>query len=350
MLATAGGLTIPSLDDVPTSYTWSDQVDVAAQIAARMIEADVADPEDWEYALGNPVAFIEQQIKGWIMEAEAGGVEEHFGVGALLASHVNQLFDWEGEATSLERMYLAFVPLHWCAVIEMRHVVDLLESVHPRLPRTFEHWYVGSLRSVAEVWGVEETRDWMDVFGDWILEQCGEALAAGEEMPWPIQMTDEWEFVALIDHPSLMRTPLAERTVRRRLASMPERVRKIMELTLELKKAAAKAPMRYPEHFFDQELETEWQEPLPILVLSNERYDAIERAWDSEYESRSALGEPVAPYMVLPFRPLDVDDLQRVRQDFIAAARVFGLAARIYGLLPKQDPRTLVEVLREEDQ
>lgn len=321
-----------------------------AQLGRRLIEVELVDPALWDRAEGDPEAFLELAIEGWIKEAGADVIEK-LGVAAQLSSDVDLLFDFDsGEVPTIDRMYLAFVSTYWYQTVEMADVVDLLGTVHPRLPRTFQVWFLDALRSVADVWGVDETREWLDMCSGYVYETAMLAIEEGEEPPWPIEITGEYEFRVDIDHPALTKKPLAESTVRKLRRLMPARVRRIMDLTIEIRKAAQEVPERYPEGFFSEKVGVEFQYPPPLLVLPNEQGDVIERVWDEDNWQRGEVGGAAAPYVVLPFHPLDDEDLQRVHRDFVAVARVFALAERIYSLLPREAPSSLSETLREVDE
>lgn len=356
-MAAAGGLSFPLLEGVPDSYVHEAGQPLAAALGARMVEVGIADPADWRLADGNPIAFLEATLHRWQLDAGGQAVDrEHIGVGAVILSDLRTFF-WEpAEDARLDRMWIVFEQAGYHDLLEMRHVVTLLERVHPRLPATFERWFVGAIDTVGFVWNALAAREWMEMYGDWIVEREAEALTyareRGEEYEtsgWPVRLDDRGRlFIDDMRLPALRLDPLAESTVRRMTPKLAPRVRKIMQLALEMRTAAESLEVRDRlHHKVMEELELyEFSHRIPpVFVLPMERYDAIERAWDEENVAMSQMGEPVQPLLAFHFDATDDDDLRWAHDTFMAVTRIYALAAELVPLLPTKDPTTLAETL-----
>lgn len=348
---------------MPAAYTRADGRPAAAALARRMIEAGIADAGAWPDAAGDPFVFVKAAMDGWAAEVGADVVgAKYIGVGALIASDIDQMLWEEPSEPRLEELWLVFFSDYWHSIVHMGHVTTLLERVHPRLPATWYAAFTAGLQAVARIWDHRVANEWYYMYGDHLLEVAADEAAwaaeNGEDPPehdWPIEATRDgrygWDFrVKELRLPALQQKPLADSTVRKLRRTMPERVQAIMDRTRELARTAEKAPRPWPEGFFDDHRTTpDAMRPGPILVFPMERHDAIERAWDEENMQMGQMGEPVLPYMAIPFDATDDESLRGVRRDFQTIARVFALAEEIVGLLPEHDPGALVESLREVD-
>lgn len=369
-MAAPGGLTLPVLRGVPQRFVRETAKPLAAALAARLIEVGLADPAGWPASERDPQTFLQATVARWSSEAGGDAVGEDFiGVAAGLLSDIRPFF-WEAaEDPRLDRMWVVFEHDHSHEIVEMQHVVSLLEPVHPRLPAAFDHLLVSSLNSVGYVWNAWEAREWFEMYGDWVIEQVAESRAHAErtgeehEDPWPIEVIEPkekggWPTFATKDMrlPALRRKPLAESSVRRLLPKLTPRVRRIMEIVLEMNRLvnltrADDAPIQLFErlHYQAEEvehLEIHFQHP-PVLVMPMERYDAIERTWDEQNHALMNMGEPVHPLLAYHFDATKDEEIRWAHQVFQKTTRVFALAAELMPLLPTRDPSALSEALVE---
>lgn len=363
-MAAPGGLTFPLLEGVEPSYTHRVGAPLAAALAARLIEVELADPADWSRAERDPMEFLEVTLQEWQRAAGGEAVgDDYVYVGAGILSDLRSFFWEEAQDDSLERMWVLFEHEHQHDLVEMRHTVALLEQVHPRLPATFYHWLLGAVNTVGYAWDAYETGEFFEMYGDWIIEREADARLYAEENGeeyepengWPIELTESDSGYPLVRVkemrlPALLRKPLAESSVRRLLPRLTPRPRKIMELALQLRDAARSVDVRERGWWnFTEEYELyEISHRIPpVVVLPMERYDAIERGFDEENMAMSQMGEPVPPLLAFHFDATDDDDLRWAHEMFTATVRTYAVLAELLPLLPTDDPSKLVESLVE---
>lgn len=357
-MASAGGLTFPLLDGTPASYVHDAGRHLAASFAARLVEVGLADPADWRLANGDPVEFLEATLREW-QRAAGGDALGGDALGGGILSDIRTFFWQAAVDQDLRRMWVLFDQEGYHDLVEMGHVVTLLDAWHPRLAATV-YDCLRSLGRIGFVWDDVETGEWLDMHGDWIIECTIEARAHAEpgvepEEDWPIE-ADEDGRIRILDMrlPSLREKPLTDGGVRRILPQLPPRVRTLMEAATELRATVEGIEVAFERtHYslFDElDLhETSHRTP-PVLVLPMERYDAIERAWDEENMAISQMGEPVQPLLAFWFDATDDADLLWAHRTFQQVVGAYALAARVVELLPTDDPRSLASILSEVDE
>jgi hypothetical protein len=362
-MAAPCGLTFPLLNGVPASYVHNAGQQLAAGFAVRLVEVGLADPAGWRHAGGQPVEFLEETLREWQRAAGGNQVgDEHIHVGGGILSDIRTFF-WESAVDQdLKRMWVLFDQEGYHDLVEMRHVVTLLDAWHPRLAATV-YDCLRSLNRIGFVWDDGETHEWLDMYGDWIIERTIEAREYAEqgvevEDDWPIEATEDGRVrISDMRLPSLREKPLTAVGVRRILPQLPPHVRTLVEAAVELRAAveAVEVPFERNHYALFDELElheTSHRVP-PVLVLPMERYDAIERAWDEENMAISQMGEPVQPLLAYWFDATDDEDLLWAHRTFEQVVSAYAQAARLVKLLPTEDPRSLGSILaevEEEDQ
>lgn len=321
LMAPGSGLTMPRLSGIPQNHrSWRGE-QAAARLASTLLRAGIASPSDWSGESRNPFEFLKKALDRWI--AEHGGAEfrEEFRLNLTLSTlAMYSSDDREGDAADL---YLIVEP-DSAGYVVLGPTLRCLAKIHPRLPVTFVHTFIGAVNRWIRVY------DWRD------------ALARLERLREWYETDAEADLVELPDVerdiPACMRLrPLGAKTLRRLCPTIKDRwARRLIDAVLDLDAAAARA--RRPiidgdcaEKFVD------CGEPLPALLAVFEEHDAIEGQFDEE--SQGMLEMTPEPNVALRVNSADE---QAVRQTFDALAaccEALAHAARLLKIMAGQDGR-----------
>ena len=329
-LAPAGGLTIPSLVGIPTSFTQDSGRVFAAELAVRLLRAGVADQRDWfdwPEAIREPVGFLERTLERWVVDAGVMPSGEPLvitmGHGPY-ATHDGE----DGGAPSLKNvwLFLEIEPL----LFELRPMIELLGAVHPRLPATFYAQLHDTLHQVVPVWCSCNAAEWLEGFEAYDEESA-----------------EEWrpESAALPDE--LTRKPLGPEALRRAMSAAPFRVQEMMDALGQLRRAAAtiRSPM-HPDSLW-QKYGCDLNQPIFHIVLAVDEGDAIQRSYDDFADGAWQSGEDFAPARMMPFNATRNAALVRVRAEVQAWARALNSIEWLAAEWPKRGtpPNSLVNTL-----
>ena len=117
-------------------------------LAKALVELDIAVPGDWKRAEHDPTSFIRLTLERWIQSAWR---PSHPSPLPAFRRDQQQLpADWaERDETRPNQLFLIVEPSEaTCGCATFGPTLQLLESVHPQLPATFFHLFVGALNQL----------------------------------------------------------------------------------------------------------------------------------------------------------------------------------------------------------
>jgi len=150
-MAPGSGLLMPRLDAVPLVHRLIADDRLAVMLAKALLELDIAVPGDWKKGEHDPTSFIRITLERWIRMHGGPAIRHRF----LLSAEIsNTPSDWaEPDQGRPNQLFLIVEPSEaTCGCVNFGPSLQLLESVHPQLPATFFHLFVGALNGWLRVY------------------------------------------------------------------------------------------------------------------------------------------------------------------------------------------------------
>ena len=151
LMAQGSGLLIPRLDAVPVVHRLVADDRLAVMLAKSLLELDIADPGDWNRACHDPTSFVRITLDRWIHTHGGSAIRRRFLLSAVIS---NSPSDWaERDETKPNQLFLIVEPSAGsCGCAAFGPKLKLLESIHPQLPATFFHLFIGALNRWIRVY------------------------------------------------------------------------------------------------------------------------------------------------------------------------------------------------------
>lgn len=313
-----GGFVLPKLDGTPTEYSIAEDDNRAIRLAQALTALDIADPHDWERADHSASQYILATLKRWIGNHGGNAIHKQF---ALDVSISSSPYPYAGDERGSHLLYLIVNP-DSAAYIVIGPTLELLAAIHPRLPVSFYRQIVDSVRRWVRVYDYNDALDRLEMLRGWV---------EGEEDP------DQYEFpdVEGCILACMKEEPL-ELAVMRELAQeiKDERVAGILNAAFDLhsvsrKNSRAEISEEAREAFMDS------NPPLPALLISFKRHDAIAVCFDEE--SQGMMEAEPEPNFIVEIEPGNAASVQQAFDTLGSVCETVASASRLAALLPGND-------------
>jgi hypothetical protein len=315
------GLLIPRLNAVPLVHRLVADDRLAVMLAKTLVELDIAVPGDWKRAEHDPTSFIRITLERWIHTHGGPAIRHRFLLSAVIS---NTPCEWaERDETKPNQLFLIVEPSEaTCGCVAFGPTFQLLESVHPQLPATFFHLFVGALNGWLRIYDYRDAEERAGTLREWIAQEPDadqyEIPDVEGSIPACMRRTalDESELARLKDK---INDPLAKKLVNAALAHD--------QLSCQAKR---------PELDDDigQQL-SDCNPPLPCLLAVFAEGDAIAGCFDEDAQGMMEV-EP-EPNIIIPFDPTDTESVQRTFHVFGVACQTIAATSRVIDLLPGND-------------
>ena len=170
LMAQGSGLLIPRLDAVPMVHRLVADDRLAVMLAKALLELDIAVPGDWKRAEHDPTSFIRITLERWIHTHGGSAIRHRFLLSAVIS---NSPSDWaERDETRPNQLFLIVEPSEaTCGCATFGPTLQLLESVHPQLPATFFHLFVGALNRWLRVYDYRDAEERAETLREWAAQE-----------------------------------------------------------------------------------------------------------------------------------------------------------------------------------
>ena len=322
LMAQGSGLVLPRFGTVPVVHRLVADDRLAVLLAKALLELDIAVPRDWKRAEHDPTSFIRITLERWIHTHGGTAIRHRFLLSAVIS---NSPSEWaERDETKPNRLFLIVEPSEaTCGCAAFGPTLQLLESIHPQLPATFFHLFVGALNRWLRVYDLRDAEERVETLREWAAQEPD----AGEyEIP---------DVAGSI--PPCMRQAVLENSV---LAQVKDRIndstaRKLVDAVIGLDSVSAQAQRPELDDDTGQQL-SDCNPPLPCLVAVFAEGDAVSGSFDEEAQSMMEV-EP-EPNIIIPFDPTDAESVQHTFHVFGVACQTIAAASRVIDLMPGNDP------------
>jgi hypothetical protein len=320
-MAQGSGLVIPRLDAVPLIHQLVADDRLAVMLAKALVELDIAVPGDWNKAERDPTSFIRITLERWIRSHGGTAIHHRFLLSAVIT---NSPSDWaERDETRPNQLFLIVEPSEaTCGCATFGPTLQLLESVHPQLPATFFHLFVGALNAWIRIYDIRDAEERAETLREWAAQEPDADQyeipdVAGSIPPCMRQaVVDESELAQLKDK---IHDPLAM---------------KLVDAVIALD--GVSRSLERPE--LDDDVGARLSDcnpPLPCLLAVFADGDAIAGCFDEEAQGMMEV-EP-EPNIIIPFDPTDAESVQRSFHMFGVACQTIAAASRVINLMPSND-------------
>jgi hypothetical protein len=257
-------------------------------------------------------------LQRWIRDHGGEAIQRRFDVDLALS---DRLVDYSDERGQEGTLYLIVDP-DSAAFVLLNPTIELLGSVHPRLPATFLRHFVGSLNRWVRVYDYHDAEERVDMLREWY---------EGEENPEQYEVPD----IAGCTPKCLEERPLGLRGLKElshkiRNQQVKVLVRGLLELCWVSKQG--KRP-EFTEEMGEQLMDS--NPPLPCLLAAFSSGDAVVGCFDDE--AQTAMEVTPQPNLIIP---IQLSDPTSVRQGFRmlgVVCNTLAAASRLIDLMPGND-------------
>ena len=321
LMAQGCGLVIPRLDSVPFIHRLVADDRLAVMLAKTLLDLDIAVPGDWNKAERDPTSFIRLTLERWIHKHGGSAIRHRFLLSAVIS---NGPSDWaERDETKPNQSFLIVEPSEaTCGCATFGPTLQLLESVHPQLPTTFFHLFVGAVNRWTRVYDFRDAEERAETLREWAAQEPD---------------ADQYEIpdVAGSISPCMRQSELNKSELAHLLDNInnPFAI-KLMNAVLALNHLSAQVERPDLDDNITQQL-SDYNPPLPCLLAIFAEGDAIAGRFDEEAQGMLEV-EP-EPNIIIPFDPTDSDSVQRTFHVFGVACQTIAAASRLIDLMPGND-------------
>ena len=321
LMAQGSGLVIPRLDSVPAVHRLVANDRMAVMLARALLELDFAVPADWKRAECDPTSFVRLTLERWIHTHGGSAIRHRF---LLSAGISNNLSDWaERDESESKQLFLIVEPSEaTCGCVSFGPTLKFLESIHPRLPATFFHLFVGAVNRWTRVYEYRDAEERAETLGEWAAQEPD---------------ADQYEFPDVEGSiPPCMRQPSLDQS---ELAFLKDKISDplasdLLNAVLALDHLSTQAARPELDDSIREQL-SDCNPPLPCLVAVFADGDAVSASFDEEAQGMME-AEP-EPNIIIPFDPTDTTSVQRTFHTFGVACQTIAAASRVIDLMPGND-------------
>jgi hypothetical protein len=291
---------------------------LAVMLATSLVELDIAVAGDWKRAECDPTSFIRITLERCIKAHGGSAIRRRF---MLVAAISDTPCEWaERDESKPSQLFLTVEPSEAsCGCVTFEPTFELLEKVHPHLPVTFFHLFVGALNCWVRIYDFRDAEERAEVLREWAAQEPdadqyeipdvqGSIPASMRQIP-----LDEHELAQLRDKIS---DPLAA---------------KLVEAALALDRVSVQAKRPELGDDIGQQL-SDCNPPLPCLLALFAEGDPVAAAFDEE--AQGMLEVTAEPNLIIPFDPGNTESVRDAFQVFGVACETITAASRLIDLMP----------------
>ena len=312
------GVVLPRLDGTPVEYRFSAEDPRAIKLAQTLTLLGIAEPSAWDEAKRSPTNYVHAALKRWLALHGGEQVRENFALNATISGSPDL---YGGEDGRRELLYLMVDP-DSAGYMILGPTLEMLEPIHPRLPATFYHLLVGAIQRWVRVYDYRDALDRVEMLREW-----AEGEADQEQYEFP-------EVEGCIP-PSMKLKPLSLRHVQQLVGNINDPlIRQLLQAALDLNRVSRR--LRRPE-ISDETREAlmDSNPPLPALLISFKRHDAVAGCYDDE--SQAFLEASPEPNLIVEIDRANHASVRHAFNTLTVLCKTMAAASRVGALLPGND-------------
>jgi hypothetical protein len=320
-MAQGSGLLLPRLTGVPVIHRVVADDRLAVIVAKSLVELDIGVPGDWKKAECDPTSFTRLTLERSIKAHGGSAIRRRF---TLVAAISDTPCEWaERDETKPNQLFLTVEPSEAsCACVTFGPTLQLLENIHPQLPATFFHLFVGALNGWIRIYDHRDAEERAETLREWAAQEHD---------------ADQYEIpdVQASIPPCMRQAALSEGE----LAQLQERItdplaKKLVDAVITLDHISAQANRPELGEGISQQL-SDCNPPLPCLLALFAEGDSIEACFNEEADGM--LEVTPEPNLIIPFDPANTESVRDAFHVFGVACETIAAASRVIDLMPGND-------------
>lgn len=318
LMAPSCELVLATLEKVPTEQRFSTDDREVIALAEILVKSDIAAVEDWEGSERDATKYLLLTLQRWIRDHGGASIERRFDLDLTLS---DRLVDYSDERGPEGTLYLIVDP-ESAAFVLLKPVMELLETIHPRLPAAFFRHFVRSLNRWVRVYDYHDAEERVDMLREWYE---GEENSEHYEVPDIEGCTPK----------CLKERSLSLRGLKNLSGSI--RSREVRALVLGLVdmywiSQQAKRP-EFTEDMGEQLMDS--NPPLPCLLAAFSPGDAVVGCFDDE--AQTAMETTPQPNLIIPIILSDPTSVRQAFRTLGVVCDTLAAASRLIDLMPGND-------------
>jgi hypothetical protein len=303
------GLVLPSISQIPTSYTHTTGENSTLALARSLVKLDIGSRGLWERHNGNLSLFIRSSLNEWLKYIGASQLQGSVDIDLAIVDDLQGV-----KPKDSGNLFILLETSDGCGFLQIGKQLELLEKEQVGLGRAFYIVLTLTMNSWVDVYDVNNAESYLDNRKNSI------------ELDMDEDMTDE-SFQKHCQANDISFPDIAEATpaCARGISLFKESRRRNRSIKLLEKHRGGKyaewiepvlamASLRKPQcgqNYQDIDFEGIWDEgPLPNWVVAFESHDPITQAFDDEGQSMNEYMH--APTWIDSFDPTDANDVKKV--------------------------------------
>jgi hypothetical protein len=284
-------------------------------LAEILVKLDVAVAAAWNKSSRDASKFLSLTLQRWTRIHGGPDIERRFDLGITLG---DRLVDYSDERGPEGTLYLIADP-EGAAFALLKLVLELLETVHPRLPVTFFKHFVGSLNRWVRIYDYRDAEERVDMLREWYE---GEENGDQYEVPDIEGCTPR----CLKERPLSLRfaEELNQRTRNQRANAL---ITGLLDLCRVSKQAT---PPEFTDDMGEQLQDS--NPPLPCLLAAFSPGDAVVGCFDDE--AQTAMETTPQPNLIIPIKLSDPASVSQGFRTLGVACETLAAASRLIDLMP----------------
>lgn len=309
---------LPTLDRIPTEQRYSGDDRELLTLVEILVKSNIAAVADWETSGRDVAKYLSLALQRWTHEHGGAAIDRRFDLNLTLS---DRLVDYSDERGQEGTLYLIVDP-DGAAFVLLKPVLELLETVHPRLPATFFRHFVGSLNRWVRVYDHHEAEERVDMLREWY---------EGEQNPEQHEVPD----IEGCTPQCLKELPLSLQGLKNLSQSVRDRdVQALIRSLLELRRVSKRA--KRPEFTDDMgEQLMDSNPPLPCLLAAFSSGDAVVGCFEDE--AQTAMEVTPQPNLIIPLKLSDPASVCAGFRTLGIACETLAAASRLIDLMPGND-------------
>lgn len=309
---------LPTLERIVIEQRFSADDREIITLAEILVVSDIAAVEDWERSGRDAAKYLSATLARWIREHGGAAIARRFDLDLTLS---DRLLDYADERGPEGTLYLIVDP-DSAAFALLKPVLELLETVHPRLPVTFFRHFVGSLNRWVRVYDYHDAEERVEMLREWYE---GEDNAEQYEMPDVEGCTPK----------CLKEQPMALQALKELSRSVADQqVKLLITGLLELCDVSKQA--KRPE--FTDEMGEQLMDsnpPLPCLLAAFSSGDAVLGCFDDE--AQTAMEVTPQPNLIISLKLCDPISVRQGFRILGVVCETLAAASRLIDRMPGND-------------
>jgi hypothetical protein len=309
------GVVLPQLAAIEPELQWVSDDRSLLNLARSLVELGIADPMDWSKCNKNPSKYVLGTTRRWVENHGARHIGRRFDLHLTIADTILAYPDREAKEHAL---FLIVDPAS-AGYVELKPSIELLESLHERLPASLFHSLLSSLNKWVRTYDCRDAEEHAEILREWA---SSDSNPDGYELPDVEGCTPK----------SLQQRPLGAREIRKAMTAANDPVaRRMLEAMLRLNAVS----QRYKRPRMSEEIQEQLSDcnpPLPCLLAVFSEHDAVEGCFDEE--SQNAYEVEPQPNLIIPVDVRSAESVKSAFESLKGFCRTIAAAAALLEVMP----------------